>query len=101
MKHATIGISASLLVLALLSAPAAASPAQCAPSTRPSLDLLSMDVESLLNMKVVTASKFAQPISDAPGVITVVSQDELQRFGGVTLAEILDRVPGLQATTAY
>ncbi len=60
-----------------------------------------MDVESLMNIKVVTASKFAQPIADAPGVITVVSQDEIQRFGGITLAEVLNRVPGLQLTTAY
>ena len=103
MKHLNFGITASLLLLSLLSAPAtlAAAPAQCGPPASASTDLLSMDVESLLNMKVVTASKFAQPIADAPGVITVVSQDELQRFGGVTLSEILARVPGLQPTTAY
>ena len=49
----------------------------------------------------MTASKFAESISDAPGVMSVISHDELQRWGGVTLAEILDRVPGLNLTSAY
>ena len=109
MKLRHISVPASLLFLSLLPTPASASPGasgastptQCTPAGTPSVDLLSLDVESLLNMKVVTASKFSQAVSDAPGVITVVSQDELQRFGGITLAEILGRVPGMQATTAY
>ncbi len=31
----------------------------------------------------------------APGVMSVVSRDELRRFGGLTLREILERVAGL------
>jgi len=65
-----------------------------------SQDLSSMDLESLLKVKVVTASKFSQDLADAPGVISVVTRDELRRFGGMTLREILERVPGLAGTTA-
>ncbi len=64
-------------------------------------DLTSLDLASLLTTKVTTASKFAERLSDAPGIISVVSQDELRRFGAITLREILDRVPGLTGTTAY
>jgi outer membrane receptor for ferrienterochelin and colicin len=63
-------------------------------------DLLSMDLEALLNVKVTTASKFAEKLSDAPGIMRVVTRDELQRFHGATLAEILNRVPGLALSTA-
>lgn len=63
--------------------------------------LLSMDLASLLDQKVTTASKFAETPADAPGVISVVSRDELRRFGGITVREILERVPGLTPATAY
>lgn len=64
-------------------------------------DLLSMSLDDLLNMEVTTASKSAEKLSDAPGVITVVTKDELQRFGGTTLKDILERVPSLIGSTAY
>ena len=60
-----------------------------------------MDLESLLNTKVITAAKFAEQISDAGGVISVVSRDELRRFGGITLSEILERVAGLTRSSAF
>jgi outer membrane receptor protein involved in Fe transport len=63
--------------------------------------LASLDLESLFNTKVTTVSKFAEDASDAPGIITVVSQDELRRFGGITLREVLERVPGLSGTSSY
>ena len=63
-------------------------------------DIYSLDLESLLNMKVTTASKFSENLADAPGVMEVVTRDELRRFGGMTLGEILNRVPGLSMTTA-
>ncbi len=63
-------------------------------------DPFSMDLDSLANTKVTTASKFAEDLADAPGVMTVVSKDELKRFGGFTLAEILSRVAGLTLTSA-
>ena len=64
-------------------------------------DLDRMDLQSLLDVKVITASKFSEKASDAPGVVSVVTQDELRKFGGVTLREILERVAGLSATSSY
>ncbi len=63
--------------------------------------LASLELETLLNMEVTTAAKFPQKLADAPGVISVVTKDELQRFGGITLGEILERVTGLQRASAY
>ncbi len=61
-----------------------------------------LSLEELLNMNVVTASKKAEKQSDAPGIISVLTKDDLDRFGGTTLKDILERVPGLiSSTTGY
>jgi outer membrane receptor for ferrienterochelin and colicins len=64
-------------------------------------DVFTLDLQSLLDVKVTTASKFPEPASDAPGMISVISADALRRFGAVTVADVLARVPGLTTTTAY
>ncbi len=56
-------------------------------------------LKSLMEVQVVTASKFRQDQADAPGVITVVTADEIERFGGITLRDVLARVPSLALTT--
>jgi outer membrane receptor for ferrienterochelin and colicins len=78
--------------------------AQVSSQTPPSggtSDLGSLDLESLLSTKVITASKFSENLADAPGVISVITQDELRRFGGLTLQEVLERVPGLSLSSSY
>ncbi len=66
-----------------------------------SVDLLEISLEDLLNMDVTTVSKSAEKLYDAPGVISVITQNELLRFGGVTLKDVLERVPGLIGSTVY
>jgi outer membrane receptor protein involved in Fe transport len=72
-----------------------------ADSTSRSADLASMDLEQLMNLNVTTASLFTDKLSQAPGIMSVVTSDELRRFGGLTLGEVLDRVPGLTQTSQY
>ena len=62
--------------------------------------MLDMSLDDILNMEVTTASKSAEKLSDAPGVISVLSQDDLKRFGGTTLRDMLERVPGLASSGA-
>jgi len=69
------------------------------PKVVPTADDASTSLESLLQTKVVTASRFSEDLADAPGVITVVSRDEINRMGGLTLREILSRVAGLDVTS--
>src|SRR3981081_1247284 len=100
-RRTLISIFALCLTTApILSARAEAASSACAQTDRPG-DLLSIDFESLLNVQVITASKSAETLSDAAGAISVVTRDELQRFGGITLGEILQRVPGLTGTSSY
>jgi outer membrane receptor for ferrienterochelin and colicins len=93
---------AALFALCLTATPALAGqpPRSCAQSAKPG-DLLAIDFESLLNVTVITASKSAETLADAAGAISVVTRDELERFGGITLGEILQRVPGLTGTSSY
>jgi outer membrane receptor for ferrienterochelin and colicins len=64
-------------------------------------DVSLMDLEQLMDLKVTTASLFSDQLSQAPGIMTVVTSDELRRFGGITLGEVLDRVPGLTQSSQY
>jgi outer membrane receptor for ferrienterochelin and colicins len=64
-------------------------------------DLSTMGIEELLHVRVVTASKSEESLADAPGIVTVISKDELRRFGGTTLKDVLERVPGLVGSSVY
>ncbi|MBN1823736.1 MAG: TonB-dependent receptor [Endomicrobiales bacterium] len=55
-----------------------------------------MDIPS-----VVTASKVSEKLSDAPGVVSVITADEMKRFGGTTLFDVLQRVPSLVGSSIY
>ncbi|MBU1137722.1 MAG: TonB-dependent receptor [Proteobacteria bacterium] len=52
-------------------------------------ELLFQDISS-----VYTASKYEQKISDAPARISIVTQEEIQRYGYRTFADILRSLPG-------
>jgi len=64
-------------------------------------DLAAKELQSLMDVKVITASKFPEKMADAPGIVTVVRQDELRRFGAITLREVLERVAGLMGGSTY
>jgi outer membrane receptor protein involved in Fe transport len=74
--------------------------AQPAPAG-PAADPFAMDLDSLFNTKVTTASRFSEKLSDAAGVVSVVTEDELRRFGGTTLLEVLERVAGLNVSSTF
>jgi outer membrane receptor for ferrienterochelin and colicins len=71
------------------------------PSKKSFEELSEMSLEELLNMPIMVASKSEEKISDAGGVISVLTRDELDRFGGLTLRDILERVPSLIGIRSY
>lgn len=63
--------------------------------------LFDMDLDDLLDITVTTASKSKEKLSDAPGVLSVLTRDDLERFGGATLKDALLRVPSLLIGANY
>jgi outer membrane receptor for ferrienterochelin and colicins len=53
-----------------------------------------LDLVKLLNVQVSTATKTAESLDEAPAVITVVSRDDIHRWGYRNLAEVLSRCLG-------
>jgi outer membrane receptor for ferrienterochelin and colicin len=51
-------------------------------------------LEELGNIQVYSASKHMQSTHDAPSSVTVVTADEIQKYGYRNLADILRSVPG-------
>ncbi len=69
--------------------------------TDSSLVFSELSLAELFNMHVTTTSKQVERLSDAPGVISVVTNDEMERFGARTLKDVLLRVPSLAPVTIY
>jgi iron complex outermembrane receptor protein len=84
-------IGACLLIAALV-VPAA--PARAANGA----DLLEMSLESLMNVTVVGASRYEQKSSEAPSYVSVITANDIQRFGYRNLADLLRSVPGIFTT---
>ena len=57
-------------------------------------DVYSASLEDLLNMKVSVASAKQTSIKDSPGIITVITRDEITKMGARNLVDVLLTVPG-------
>jgi outer membrane receptor for ferrienterochelin and colicins len=60
-------------------------------------DLTKLSLEDLTKVQVETvygASKFGQKVTRAPSSVTIITADEIQKYGYRTLAELLKSVPG-------
>ena len=55
-------------------------------------------LDSLLNIEVSPAAKFAQTSREAPASVTVITSEEIRRQGFRMLAEVLESVPGFFIT---
>ncbi|HTV40410.1 MAG TPA: TonB-dependent receptor [Candidatus Sulfotelmatobacter sp.] len=60
-------------------------------------DLSNMSLEDLMQIKVPeveTASRFEQKATEAPADATVITSDEIRKYGWRTLGDLLESVPG-------
>ena len=62
------------------------------------VDLSELSMEQLMQIeveKVVTASRFSQQVTEAPASMSVITSDDIRKYGYRTLADVLRSVPGL------
>jgi iron complex outermembrane receptor protein len=59
-------------------------------------DLSNLSIEQLANIKVSSASKREEPLSQAPASLYVIDHDQIVRSGAVTIPEMLRLAPNLQ-----
>jgi len=53
-----------------------------------------MSLEEMMNIEVSTASKSDEKIQEAPGIITVISRQEIENYSARNLGDVLNRIPG-------
>lgn len=83
------GLAAAALALCALSAPALAQDAAQAEV---------QDLEALLNAPVSTGAKYAQDIRQVSGSVSIVTSEDIRRFGYRTLEEVLQSMAGVYAS---
>jgi iron complex outermembrane receptor protein len=84
-----VSLAAACALAVFLSLPVAAQ------ETPP--DLTKLSLEELMTIEVDTvygASKFAQKVTEAPASVTIITADEIRKYGYRTLADIVRSVPG-------
>ncbi len=67
----------------------------------PDKDFLNMNLEELLNVDVSVASKKPESLTEAPGIVSVVPQEEITIYGDRTLLQILQRQPSIYTRGSY
>jgi iron complex outermembrane receptor protein len=74
--------------------------AEDAPAAVPAspVDLASMPLEALMQVKVKTASLFSQSVAEAPAAVVVLTAKDIRAFGWRTLADALGSLPGVYTT---
>lgn len=65
------------------------------PAAARSQDLTALSLDQLLNIEVITASKFPQKVSEAPSSVTIITADDIKAYGYRTLADLLRSVRGV------
>lgn len=83
------------LVFAVLAGSASAEPMVLAAADQ----LMQLSLEQLLNVPVVSASKFRQSSDRAPASVTVLTAEDVRSFGWRTLADALASVRGFYITS--
>jgi TonB-dependent Receptor Plug Domain len=62
---------------------------------RVTVDLSKASLEDLMNVRVTSASKREEKLSDVPAAIFVITQEDIRRSGARSIPDLLRMVPGL------
>ncbi|MCU0426238.1 MAG: TonB-dependent receptor [Candidatus Kapabacteria bacterium] len=66
-----------------------------------SVPLEDLSLEELMNVEVISASKTAEKLSDAPATVIVLTAQDLVRRGYLDISEMFDDLPGMDVTRPY
>lgn len=64
-------------------------------------ELLQMSLEELMNVKITTAGRVPEKITDIPASVVLITKKDIETHGFRTLAEILESIPGLFSIDDY
>src|ERR1700747_2424257 len=68
-----------------------------AQDTRPNKNVTDMSLEELMSVRIDSvygASGFKQKVTEAPASVTIITSEDIQRYGYQTLADLLRNVRG-------
>ena len=74
------------------------SPLLKAGETQDDADLYSLSLEELIRVTISVASKRSENPEDAPGVVSVITRDDIRNYGFRTLEDALNIIPGFTTT---
>lgn len=66
-----------------------------------SINVFELSLQELMNLEVYSANKKAEPITNIPSSIVIITRKEIQEAGWQNLEEILNHVPGMYMINDY
>src|SRR5688500_3318091 len=76
--------------------PAGSSTDDASAKVRNGRELLEMDIEDIMKMKITSVSRKAERLSDAASAIFVITQEDIRRSGVTSIPEALRLSPGIE-----
>lgn len=58
-------------------------------------DISDFSLEDIFDLEVEIASKQSEPLAEAPGVVSVLTEAEIKTYGARTLYDLLERIPAI------
>ena len=65
------------------------------------VDFFDLSFDELSQVNVSTASKVEEGFQDAPGVVSIITSDEITKFGAVSLVDVLERATSMIMSGSY
>ncbi|MCK5148578.1 TonB-dependent receptor [bacterium] len=64
-------------------------------------DLFEMSFDDLFKITIITAGKKPEAINEIPASVSIITREEIERYGYMSINEILSNIPGLYAIDSH